>query len=108
MLQNRRGDGKSPETARLEHINGHAPYSTLWTRAHNWQNGFIESFNGKLRDECLNANRFLSIEDARSKIEAWRADYNLHRPHSGIGNRTPREYLEGATKRMTALRFFQE
>jgi putative transposase len=61
------------------------------------ENGFIESFNGKLRDECLNANQFLSIEDARSKIEAWRTDYNLHRPHSGIGNRTPREYLEGQT-----------
>ena len=49
------------------------------------ENGFVESFNGKLRDECLNANQFLSIEDARSKIEAWRADYNLHRPHSSLG-----------------------
>lgn len=46
------------------------------------ENGFIESFNSKLRNECLNANQFLSIEDASSKIEAWRADYNLHRPHS--------------------------
>jgi putative transposase len=58
------------------------------------ENSFIESFNGKLRDECLNANQFSSIEDARSKIEAWRADYNLHRPHSSLGNRTPREYLD--------------
>jgi putative transposase len=58
------------------------------------ENSFIESFNGKLRDECLNANQFLSIADARSKIEAWRADYNLHRPHSSLGNRTPREYLD--------------
>lgn len=57
------------------------------------ENGFIESFNGKLRDECLNANQFLSIDDARSKIEAWRADYNLHRPHSGLGNVSPAEYL---------------
>jgi transposase InsO family protein len=40
------------------------------------ENSFIESFNGKLRDECLNANQLLSIDDARSEIEAWRMDYN--------------------------------
>ena len=57
------------------------------------ENGFIEAFNGKLRDECLNAHQFLSIEDARSKIEAWRVDYNLQRPHSSLGQLTPREYL---------------
>ena len=72
------------------------------------ENGFIESFNGKLRDECLNANQFLSIEDARSKIEAWRTDYNHHRPHSALGNRSPAEYLDGATMGTTALRFFQQ
>ena len=66
------------------------------------------SFNGKLRDECLNTNQFLSIEDARSKIEAWRVDYNHHRPHSSLGNRSPAEYLDGATKGTTALRFFQQ
>ena len=58
------------------------------------ENGFVESFNGKLRDECLNANQFLSIDDARSKIEAWRIDYNLHRPHSSLGHLTPGEYLK--------------
>jgi putative transposase len=58
------------------------------------ENGFIEAFNGKLRDECLNAYQFLSIEDARSKIEAWRVDYNEHRPHSSLGHLTPREYLK--------------
>ena len=57
------------------------------------QNAFVESFNGKLRDECLNAHQLLSIDDARSKIEAWRVDYNLHRPHSSLGQLTPREYL---------------
>ena len=57
------------------------------------ENGFIESFNGKLRDECLSANQFLSIEDARCKIEAWRVDYNLHRPHSSLDHLTPGEYL---------------
>ena len=71
------------------------------------ENGYIESFNGKLRDECLNANQFLSIEDARSKIESWRVDYNVHRPHSALGNRSPAEYLDRATTGTTALRFFQ-
>ena len=72
------------------------------------ENGFIESFNGKLRDECLNANQFLSLEDARRKIEAWRVDYNLRRPHSALGHRSPAEYLERAMTGTTALRFFQE
>ena len=72
------------------------------------ENGFVESFNGKLRDECLNVHQFLSLTDARSKIEAWRVDYNLHRPHSALGNRTPAEYLERSSAGTTALRFFQE
>ena len=57
------------------------------------ENAFIESFNGRLRDECLNVNQFESIEDAKRKIEAWRIDYNQHRPHSSIGNLTPNEYI---------------
>jgi putative transposase len=52
-------------------------------------NAYIESFNGSLRDECLNTNWFLSIEDAREKLEAWRRDYNEFRPHSSLGNMTP-------------------
>lgn len=62
------------------------------------ENGHIESFNGKLRDECLNANQFLSIDDARQKIEAWRQDYNLRRPHSSLGNLTPYEYVQKGQK----------
>jgi len=54
-------------------------------------NAFIESFNGKFRAECLNANWFMSLDDARGKCEAWRRDYNEVRPHSAIGNRTPME-----------------
>jgi len=54
-------------------------------------NSFIESFNGKFRAECLNANWFLSLDEARQKCEAWRRDYNDVRPHSSIGNKTPRE-----------------
>jgi len=56
------------------------------------ENAFIESFNGKLRDECLNTNVFLSIADAREKIEAWRIDYNTNRPHSSLGNQAPEEW----------------
>ena len=56
------------------------------------ENGHIESFNGRLRDECLNVNQFVTIEDARAKIEAWRDDYNHHRPHSSLRNLTPREF----------------
>ena len=52
-------------------------------------NAFIESFNGKFRAECLNAHWFMSLDDARSKMEAWRRDYNEVRPHSAIGNYTP-------------------
>ena len=56
------------------------------------QNAYIESFNGKLRDECLNENWFVSLRDARQRIESWRRDYNEVRPHSSLGHRTPSEY----------------
>ena len=58
------------------------------------ENAFIESFNGRLRDECLNVHQFLSIEDAQAKIEAWRVDYNQRRPHSSLGHLTPNEYAQ--------------
>ena len=57
------------------------------------ENGHIESFNGRLRDECLNVNQFTSLEDAREQIEHWRIDYNAHRPHSSLGNLTPNEFV---------------
>lgn len=57
-------------------------------------NAFIESFNGSLRDECLNTNWFLSLEDAKEKIETWRREYNEYRPHSSIGDLTPTEFLK--------------
>jgi len=56
------------------------------------ESGFIESFNGKLRDECLNAEVLLSIADAREKLERWRHDYNHLRPHSSLSNRPPAEF----------------
>ena len=55
------------------------------------QNAYIESFNGKLRDECLNANWFTSLREAQVLIEAWRRDYNTVRPHESLGWRTPDE-----------------
>jgi len=58
------------------------------------QNAFIESFNGKLRDECLNETLFSTLNDAREALEQWREDYNHHRPHSSIGNLTPSEFVE--------------
>ena len=72
----------------------------LWAYAHNvtldfsrpgkpTDNAFIEAFNSKVRSECLNAHWFMSLDDARSKLEDWRKYYNEERPHSGIGQRTP-------------------
>src|SRR5581483_2407696 len=58
------------------------------------QNCFIESFNGRLREECLNVNWFLTLADARRKIEAWRLDYNEERPHSSLGYLAPRHFAE--------------
>ncbi len=57
-------------------------------------NAMIESFNGSFRDECLNVNWFLSIEDAREKIETWRKDYNEFRPHSSLKDLTPLQFVE--------------
>jgi putative transposase len=60
-------------------------------------NACVESFNGRLRDECLNAHWFLSLAGARAKIEAWRRDYNESRPHTSLGWLTPVEYAAAAT-----------
>jgi len=56
------------------------------------QNSYIESFNGRFRDECLNTNWFENLSDARRKIEAWRSEYNQQRPHSSLAYRTPEEF----------------
>lgn len=62
------------------------------------ENAYIESFNGRLRDECLNVHQFTSIEDAQAKIEAWRVNYNQRRPHSSLGHLTPNEYAQRRQK----------
>ncbi len=58
------------------------------------QNALIESFNGKLRDECLNETLFRSLVEARETLEAWQEDYNKQRPHSALGNLTPTEFAQ--------------
>jgi putative transposase len=70
-------------------------------------NAFIETFNGTLRDECLNLHWFKTLAEARSIIEAWRREYNESRPHMALGHQTPQEYLlqrspSGSRKGVTA------
>ena len=62
------------------------------------QNGFVESFNGRLRDECLNEHLFANLRQARQIIETWRTDYNHERPHTSLDGMTPIEY---ATRSLT-------
>ena len=57
-------------------------------------NAFIEAFNGRLRAECLNTHWFLTLSDAREKLESWRRDYNEVRPHGAIGNKPPAALLD--------------
>jgi putative transposase len=58
------------------------------------ENAFIESFNGRLRDECLNVHAFVSIDDVRSRLDDWREDYDQVRPHGALGMLTPSEFAE--------------
>jgi len=63
------------------------------------ENAYVESFNGKFRDECLNEHWFLSLAEAQDKIEGWRRDYNEVRPHSGLAYQTPEEFAAQAAAR---------
>jgi putative transposase len=67
------------------------------------ENGHIESFNGRLRDECLNGEIFFDLADAREKLDRWRHDYNEHRPHSALDDRTPAEFARILGSRPFAL-----
>lgn len=58
------------------------------------QNAFVESFNGRLRDECLNENLFGNLAEARRIIETWRIDYNINRPHTSLNGQTPTEFAQ--------------
>ena len=57
-----------------------------------WENAYIESFNGRLREECLNRYCFENGQEAQQILESWRQDYNLERPHSSLGYLTPSEF----------------
>ena len=61
-------------------------------------NAYIEAFNGRLRAECLNASWFLSMADARDRIEEWRTDYNEDRPHTALGGLTPSAFANQANE----------
>ena len=61
-------------------------------------NPYIESFSGSFRDGCLNVNRFMSLEDAKQKIEAWREEYNSFRPHSSLDGLTPNQVHDASQK----------
>lgn len=63
-----------------------------------WENAYIESFNGKLRDECLNREIFRNTLEAQIIIESWREEYNTRRPHSSLGYQTPAEFAERCRK----------
>ena len=62
------------------------------------ENGLIESFNGRFRDECLNVHLFWTIEDAKEKLMTWRVDYNQNQPHGSLGQLTPNEFADQARK----------
>jgi putative transposase len=68
------------------------------------ENAYVESFNGKFRDECLNSNWFASLLHAQALIETWRADYNQVRPHSSLDGQSPQEYEENFNQRGLPLR----
>lgn len=69
------------------------------------ENGYIESFHGKFREECLNEHWFLTLDDARETIESWRVDYNQVRPHSALGYLTPQEFAMGYANVESKRRF---
>jgi len=79
-----------------------------WAQAHNielhfiepgkpTQNAFIESFNARLRDECLNEHVFSNVQEAQAVLEQWRQYYNEERPHGSLGGQTPNEFARGLT-----------
>jgi putative transposase len=68
-----------------------------------WENPFVESFNGRFRDECLNIEEFSDLPEARLIVEDWRIEYNTFRPHSALGGLTPAEFAKRWTERQCEL-----
>ncbi len=73
---------------------GEIPWLNIVKAPNKNENAFIESFNGRLRDECLNMYWFSNLKDARGIIEDWRIDYNERRPHTLLGGMTPSKFAE--------------
>jgi hypothetical protein len=78
---------------------GPGDQDTLHQAGSPWENGHIESFHDKLRDECLNRELFGNLHEARIVLESWRVEYNERRPHSPLGYQTPNEYACRRTNR---------
>ena len=72
-------------------------------KASPWENGYVESFNGKLRDELLNRELFLSVPEARFVLDEWRLEYNHRRPHSGLNWQTPAAYAAAFDDRLAGV-----
>jgi putative transposase len=72
------------------------------------QNAYIESFNGRMRDECLNQNWFLNLNEARRTISNWKEDYNTKRPHSSLNNRTPEQFVQQFKQKSNLQDLFEE
>jgi len=68
------------------------------------ENAYIESFNGRFRDECLNDHWFMTLDHARRQIENWRVDYNTERPHSSLNDLTPEEFIRQEQEKIDALK----
>ena len=71
------------------------------------QNAYIESFNGKFRDECLDLHWFTDLADAKEKIESWRVEYNEVRPHSSLVTTTPEAFANQVEQKPTAIPLLQ-
>ena len=78
---------------------GKASVRTLYIqKASPWENAYVESFNGRLRDELLNGELFLSLAEVRYVLDGWRLDYNHRRPHSSLNWQTPAAFAASLTK----------
>ena len=97
----RSGSTKAPSSSPGTWISGPTPTTSLWISpglAKPTDNAFIEAFNGRFRAECLNANWFLTLADAREKMKAWLRYYNEHRPQAAISYKAPIELTDPGSR----------
>ena len=80
---------RSLGTACRPKVLGRIPRTTSDGQRNPWEDGYVESFNGKLRDELLNGELFYTLHEAQVLVERWRQRYNAYRPHSALGYRPP-------------------